>query len=296
MTHTRAIFTMILATLLWSVAGVVTRHLDVLSQPGRGFELTFWRSCFAALSLSVALSWQCERSPVREILAAPWPVWVSGACWMVIFTAYMLAMSLTKVANVLLVMALGPLITALFASLFLRQKLQFRNWAAIGAAALGIGWMFSTGVAVDGAAWGCTVAMAIPLAMATNWTVLQHAHQQRSRPVVEDMLTAVQIGATLSSLATLPFAWPLAAPWRDVASLALLGAVQLALPCWLVVCVARVLPAHEMSLLSILELLFGVAWAWAFAAETPDANTLLGGAMVLSALLANELGARAMAR
>ena len=52
MTHRRAVALMILATLMWSIAGVVTRHLEA----ARGFEMTFWRSVFTALSLVLALS------------------------------------------------------------------------------------------------------------------------------------------------------------------------------------------------------------------------------------------------
>lgn len=43
MSHRRAVVTMVLATLLWSIAGVVTRHLDSATS----FEGTFWRAASA---------------------------------------------------------------------------------------------------------------------------------------------------------------------------------------------------------------------------------------------------------
>jgi len=53
--HGHAVALMVLATALWSIAGVVTRNLDQV----RGFEVTFWRSAFTALSLVVIMSfWQ----------------------------------------------------------------------------------------------------------------------------------------------------------------------------------------------------------------------------------------------
>jgi hypothetical protein len=76
------------------------------------------------------------------------------------------------------------------------------------------------------------------------------------------MVPAVLIGAVLSTLYTLPLAWPLQASATDVAWLASLGLFQLAVPCVLVVVCARVLPAPEISLLALLEVLFGIALAW----------------------------------
>jgi drug/metabolite transporter (DMT)-like permease len=51
LTHTRAVFLMIAVTLMWSIAGVITRHLE----HARSFEVTFWRAFFTALSLLVIL-------------------------------------------------------------------------------------------------------------------------------------------------------------------------------------------------------------------------------------------------
>jgi drug/metabolite transporter (DMT)-like permease len=93
----------------------------------------------------------------------------------------------------------------------------------------------------------------------------------------------------LSAAVTLPLAWPLQASLHDVGWLALLGVFQLSIPCLLSVVVARTLPAPEISLLGLLEVVFGVAWAWLGAHETPTAAVLGGGALVLLALAGNEL-------
>ena len=103
------------------------------------------------------------------------------------------------------------------------------------------------------------------------------------------MLPAVWIGAVLSSAMTLPLAWPMQSSTHDLALLALLGSVQLAIPCLLAVRLARELPAPEISLLALLEVVFGVAWAWLGAGEQPSTNTLVGGGLVLAALVSNEM-------
>src|SRR6185436_14594853 len=130
MTHSRAVFLMVLVTLMWSIAGVVTRHL----QGAESFEVTFWRSAFTLLALSIALSTMRGAAWWRDVLRARWPLWVSGLCWAVMFTAFMIAITLTTVANVLVTLAVGPLVTALFARVVLQHRLPHRTWVAIGTA------------------------------------------------------------------------------------------------------------------------------------------------------------------
>lgn len=287
MRHGQGILAMVGVTLLWSIAGVVTRRLDAAA----AFEVTFWRSFFNAVALLVMLA--VLRGPavlLRSLREGGQGLWVSGVCWSVMFTAFMVALTLTTVANVLVTMALSPLLTALGARLVLKQRLAARTWAAIAVAGLGIGWMYAREFRTGDARLllGTAVALAVPIASAVNWTLLQH---QRGRGGRVDMLPAVLIGAMLSSALTLPLAWPLATSAHDVALLAGLGVFQLAIPCLLAVTVARVLSAPEMALLGLLEVVFGVVWAWLGAGEQPSWHVLGGGALVLAALAANEMAA-----
>jgi drug/metabolite transporter (DMT)-like permease len=98
----------------------------------------------------------------------------------------------------------------------------------------------------------------------------------------------VLIGAALSALLTFGAALPLRATPHDLLLLAMLGVLQLAVPCLISVAAARVLAAPEVALLSLLEIVFGVLWTWLGAAEAPSRHVLLGGALVLGALVANE--------
>lgn len=92
----------------------------------------------------------------------------------------------------------------------------------------------------------------------------------------------------MSALVTAPLAQPFAATPRDLSLLAMLGVVQLAIPCLLVVVLARVLPAAEISLIGLLEVVFGVLLAWVGAGESPGPTALTGGALVIGALLADQ--------
>ena len=285
MSHKRAVLLMILVTLLWSTAGVVSRHLEV----AKGFEVTFWRSAFNALSLVLALSWMRGEAFWRQLPRTPRAVWISGLCWSVMFTAFMMAITMTTVANVLVTMALGPLLTALFSRLFLHHRLPLRTWVAIVLGSAGIAWMFGHEMQGSAASLaGMGVALAVPLAAATNWTLLQRIAHSDASTEKPDMLPAVLIGAVLSALMTLPMAWPFKATPHDLTLLAGLGLTQLAIPCLLVVRLTRVLPAPELALLGLLEVIFGVLWAWWGAGEVPSSSALWGGAMVPAALVGNE--------
>jgi drug/metabolite transporter (DMT)-like permease len=287
MTHRQAVLVMIGVTLMWSIAGVVTRHLEA----ARSFEVTFWRSAFNALALAAALSWMRGASLWTELRHAQWPMWMSALCWSIMYTAFMVAITLTTVANVLITMSVAPFMTALFARVLLGHRIAARTWLAIAAAGAGIAWMFASeaGAAQPGAWVGTLVAFCVPLAAAINWTLLQHVAQRgRSTDSSPDMLPAVLIGALISAVVTLPLAWPLQASTHDVGLLSLLGVVQLAIPCLLAVRLTRVLPGPEIALLSLLEVVFGVAWAWLGAGERPSSAALQGGAVVLGALLINE--------
>lgn len=284
MTHRRAVFVMVLVTLLWSTAGVIARQLE----QARAFEVTFWRSLFNGAGLLVMLAGlRGPRALAARIRTGGAVLWASGLCWAVMFTAFMVALTLTTVANVLVVMALSPLFTALLSRFVLHHRLPARTWAAIVVAGGGIGWMFGQDIGGAGGTHllGALVALGVPLASAVNWTLIQHA-SHGDEPA--DMLPALLIGALLSAAATLPAAWPLQASGSDVGWLALLGVTQLALPCVLAVTAARTLAAPEVALLALLEVLFGVAWAWLGAGERPSSAVLVGGALVLGALAGNE--------
>jgi len=278
MTHRSAVLLMLLVTLMWSSAGVVTRHLEA----ARGFEITFWRSAFNALALVLILGFMRGRALLTSMRGIA--VWASGACWAVMFTAFMVALSLTTVANVLVTMSLSPLFTAVFAWLFLKQPVPGRTWLAITVAGAGIAWMF--GGQLGGPLLGVIVALGVPLAAATNWCLLQKVGQGSGGGA--DMLPAVLIGALISMAVTLPLALPLQAGVHDLGLLAFLGVFQLAIPCLLAVRLARELPSHEIALLGQAETLLGVLWAWAFAGEHPGSAALIGGSLVLVALIANE--------
>ncbi|QDL54402.1 DMT family transporter [Rhodoferax aquaticus] len=281
LTHNRAVLLMVLVALMWSTAGVVTRHLE----SARSFEVTFWRSFFTVLSLSAILPLVSGRQVFAKLRLATPAFWLSAVCWSVMFTAFMVALTLTSVGNVLVTMSMGPLLTALIARVFIGHRVPMRTWVAVVVAGAGIFYMYASQVGSI-TLWGTLVALCVPIAGATNWTVTQHAHGQGQDV---DLMPAVWVGGVISCLVALPLALPFQATAHDVALLGLLGVFQLAVPCVLSVRVAQVLKAPEISLLQLLEVIFGILLAWWGANEVPGSAVLSGGALVIGALVVNEL-------
>lgn len=203
------------------------------------------------------------------------------------FTAFMVALTLTAVANVLITMAVGPLLTALITRVFLGHRLPQRTWVAIGVAGIGIGWMYGSQLSLGDPNFlvGSLVALCVPMAGAVQWTLVQKSQSEGQNL---DLVPSVLLGAVFSCLLTLPLAMPFQASAHDVILLASLGLFQLAIPCALSVVCARILKAPEVSLLALLEIVFGIALAWWGANEAPQTSVLLGGSLVLGALLMNQ--------
>ena len=201
------------------------------------------------------------------------------------FSAFMLAMSMTTVANTLVVLSIAPLLTALLAFFFLKQVIAPRTWAAIFLAMLGIVAMFANGMSNSSSTqlWGMLIALGVPVASSINFITLKKAGAQ------VDLIPALLIGGVISCVLTLPFSLPMQASLHDVVILAILGVFQLGLPCILMLKASRYLSAPELSLLALLEVLLGPLWAWLGAGEVPSSATLYGGALVLFALVGNEL-------
>lgn len=272
---------MLAATLMWSIAGVVTRHLEHAQK----FEVTFWRSAFMVLCLLGILPLVQGRNVFKRMRHGGIALWFSGLCWCGMFTFFMLAIMLTTVANVLVTLSLAPLFTALAARLFIGHHVPVRTWLAIVVAGLGIAYMYGSQLGQGVSLAGTLLALCVPISGAANWTINHYSHEQGHEV---DMMPAILIGGVLSAMITLPLARPFQASNHDLGLLFGLGLLQLAIPCVLVIMCTKVLKAPEVALLGLLEVIFGILLAWLGAGEVPGPDVLVGGTLVIGALVANE--------
>ena len=276
--HARSVVLMLIAPVLWSMAGVFVRHLEAASQ----WEQVFLRSAFSALATLVFGAILYRGDLLKRLLSIGWIGMLSAALWAVQFTCFLLALSFTSVASTTIIFSLAPLVATVLAWLILRERVAARTWTIVSVAVAGVVIIFWSDLGTGG--WiGNLIALAIPIAAGANWVLLRAFHAE------VDLVMAVLVGGIISTVVSLPLALPFQATIFDIGTLAFLGFFQLALPCVLAVIAARPLSPTEMGLFGLLEVVLGPLWAWLGAGEQPPAGTLAGGAVVLGALIVEAI-------
>jgi drug/metabolite transporter (DMT)-like permease len=273
----KGVLLMVGAGLCWSTGGIFVRNVTAAD----GWEIVFWRSVFMVGFLFAALVWWHRGAVWSKIAAVGLPGLLSGALLASTFFFFVLSLTRNTAANTFVLMATGPFFVALFGLAFLGERVPARTWAAITVALAGIALMFVEGLDA-GRSLGNLLALGVPTAFALNVVVLRRMHTR------VDMVPAVLVAGMISIAVALPFAWPLAPTPRDLAVLAPMGMIQLGLGCLLMTKATRYLSAGEIGLLSLIETILAPLWVWLGVGERPTELALVGGAIVLGALLANE--------
>ena len=278
--HRKGIALMVGATLCWATAGILVRNMEVTD----GWRIAFWRSLFMSLFMLVVLLYHHGRRLPLRIREMGWPGMVSGLLFAWMMICFILALSLTTVANTLVVGSISPFVAALCGYLFLGEKVAPRTWVAMAVAIFGIVVMFFDALA--GGGWmGNLIALCIPVGFGANIVILR-----KYRGAV-NMMPAVLLAGIFSTLIALPFALPLPVGIIDLGLLSVMGIVQLAVGLLLMLAAVRYLASAEIGLLSIMEIVFGTLSVWILIGERPSETALIGGGMVLAALVANEIAA-----
>ena len=266
------------ATLCWATAGILVRNMEVTD----GWKIAFWRSFFMTAFLLVVLSFQHGSRLLHRVHAMGWPGVVSGLLFAGMMISFILALSLTTVANTLVVGSISPFVAALCGHIFLGEKVAPRTWVAMVAAIGGIVMMFFD--ALSGGGWaGNLIALCIPLGFGANVVIL------RKHRAAVDMVPSVLLAGIFSMLIALPFALPLSVSASDLVLLSIMGTVQLGVGLLLMMVAVRYLASAEIGLLSILEIIFGTLSVWVLIGERPTQAALIGGAIVIGALVANHI-------
>jgi drug/metabolite transporter (DMT)-like permease len=287
MTHARGVALVVVAAGLWSLMGLLLR---ATAEAGVWATL-FWRSLFLIPVLLAWLTWTSGGRPLAVIRAAGPAALVGGAGLVLAFACAIHAIQTTTVANAVFLFAASPLIAALIGRAVLGERVAPRTWAAIALAMVGMAVMVREGLALGGG-WGTLTAVLSAAGFAVYTVAL------RAGRAGADMLPAVLAGGVLSAgtaaLLAAATGTTLMVPPGDIGLAALMGAGILGIGMTLYTAGARAVPAVDLTLLSMIEVLLAPVWAFVVLGEGASPATVAGGAIVLAAIAGNALaGARA---
>jgi drug/metabolite transporter (DMT)-like permease len=263
----------IAAATVFSTGGVIVRQIGLPA-----WDVSFWRSVLLLATILPLLVWQ-RRAVWIDMRNAGAALVASAVALAGSMVAFILALGLAPVANVLIVFGATPFLTALMARLFLGEPLHRHTVIAMATAAIGLTLSVASSLQA-GAALGMAVAAIVSLCMSANYVVVRHRRDVGMAP-------SLALAGVISGIVALPFVELRSVDSGQMAWLLALGPGQLAGGLLLYIASLKRIPAGRAALLGLLELVLGPIWVWAIDGEKPGDLTLLGGVIVISSAAAN---------
>ncbi|NRQ13392.1 DMT family transporter [Ensifer sesbaniae] len=260
----------------WSFGGAIARFLEIPDS----WTIVFWRCLFAGLFL---LAFMLVRDGPRGTLALfkgmGWPGVAVGLCFTIASTSFIIAISYTTIANVVLLGAGVPLFAALMSWVLFRERVSRFTWGAITAVIVGVAIMVSESLTGSVSPIGDALALLIPVVFALATVITRRYPHVRMTPATcFGCFAASAIAASQSS--------GLAVTSSELALLFVFGAFNLGLGMALFVTGARLVPSALAALLGTAETVLGPAWVAIIHGEVPSGRTIVGGTFIFLALLA----------
>lgn len=279
MSYRAGVALVIAAAILWSLMALAIR---LMGEAGT-WQVLLYRSLGLVPMLFLVILRRSGGRPFARIRATGWAGAVGGTGLVFAFAGAIFAIQAAPVANAVFLFAAAPLITAVIAWLLLGEPVRRATWGAIAVALIGIFVMVREGLAL-GAGPGNIAALVSAAGFAAFTVTLRWGR-------LGDMLPAVLIGGVLSALVAAvviavrgeSFALPLPA----VAIALVMGAGLLGLGMASYTAGSRAVPAAELGILSLAEVMLAPAWVWLFLGEGASFGTLAGGAILLAAIAFN---------
>jgi drug/metabolite transporter (DMT)-like permease len=260
-----------LAAVAWSTAGVMQRQLtlDTATQ-------VMGRAVFAGLALLAYVA-VVERGEVRRAFRSVGLAGVAVAvCVATASGSFIAALNHTSVARVLFLLTVAPVLAALLARVTLGEPITQRTMLAMALAVAGVAVML--GAPSEGSLAGDGLSLVCALSFAVMIVITRWRHDVSMAP-------ATCLSQAMLVVIFLPFATPGAIGGGDVGWLAALGIGQIGLGFALLTVGARLIPAVQVGLITLLEVVLGPLWVWLALDERPSTLTLVGGAIVIVAIV-----------
>ncbi|MEY3306601.1 MAG: hypothetical protein RLZZ413_639 [Pseudomonadota bacterium] len=281
MTYGKGVLLVVLAGLLWSFMGLAIRHIDTAGT----WAILFWRSVGMVPVLFAFIAWRSGGHPVARLRRVGIAGVLGGLGLVFAFAGAIYALQATTVANAVFLFAASPFMAALLGWIVLKEPVRPATWVAIAVAGVGMFVMVRDGLA-GGETAGNFAAVLSAFGFAAFTLTLRWGK-------LEDMMPAVVLGGLFSmAVAVIVLGVRgevLAVPVTDIVISVAMGAGMLSTGMALYTLGSRVVPAAELTLLSMVEVLLAPIWVWLILGETASAGTFLGGGILLLAIAGNAL-------
>ncbi len=245
------------------------------------WTLAVWRGVFQAIGITLILTALYRRRTPEIFRAIGWTGVVLAALFAVNTIAFLGAIQNTKVANALVMLATAPLFAAILSRLLLKEHVPGRIWLAITVAVAGICLIVLEGLG-QGTLLGDGLAIFASLVLGAKFTIIRHRR-------AINMVPAMAVSGLFFAAGALALASPLAVQSTQMVWVAIMGLAVIAPAITLTTLGPRYIPAAEVGLLTLGETVLGPLWVWLVIHEAPTPLALLGGGIVVSALLTNAL-------
>ncbi len=281
MKYSTGVVLVVIAGFLWSLMGLSIRLL----QEADTWQVLFWRSVGMVPVLFLYITWRSSGHPLQRLRGVGLTGVIGGLGLVFAFAGAIFAIQSTTVANAVFLFAASPFLAALLGWILLGERVRSATWAAIAVAGVGMFIMVREGLAI-GAMVGNIAAVLSAFGFAAFTVTLRWGK-------LSDMMPAVVLGGLFSivvaSCVIFVQGETLLVPPHDILIAMAMGAGQLAIGMALYTLGSRVIPAAELALLSMVEVLLSPIWVWAFLNETASIGTFVGGGILMTAVAGNAL-------
>ena len=281
LSYRHGVILVLLAGAFWSTMGLGIRYIEAANV----WQILFYRSCALAPFLFLVVSIRSGGRPLPVIHKVGLAGVVGGLGLVIAFAGGIFALQTTTVANAMFLFAVAPFIVALLSWLILREAVRKATWIAMAIAVTGISIMVWEGISL-----GQFRGNAAALLSALGFAVFTIALRWRK---LDDMMPTVFLAGIFaiitSGLVCYSASYTLVISLNDILISLSLGVFQVGTGLAVYTIGSKVVPAAELALLSMSEVVLGPFWVWIVLGETVAPYTLMGGAVLLSALAGNAL-------
>ncbi len=280
-TYRKGVFFVLMAGVFWSTMGLGIRYIEVANV----WQILFYRSIALAPFLFLVVTIRSNGHPLAVIRKVGLAGVFGAVALIFAFTGGIYAIQTTTVANAMFLFAAAPFFTALLGRLILRESVRKATWIAMAAAIGGISIMVWEGISL-----GHRDGNIAALVSALGFAVFTVALRWRK---LDDMLPTVFLAGVfaiiIAGAVCAGAGYTLDIPRNDIGIALTLGVFQVGAGLAIYTLGSKAVPAAELALLSMSEVVLGPFWVWLALGETAGAYTLIGGAILMAAIGGNAL-------